>query len=127
MGIRDRPISPGSPWQNGYAERLIGTLRSECLDQMVIFSEAHLRRILSAYATYYNQARTHLALQKDAPCIEPSNDLASLSPFRSWLGCITNTSGYDFRKGQLLASEIFGNFAQFKFLHLAAGGAWQVF
>jgi transposase InsO family protein len=67
MGSRDRPISPGSPWQNGYAERLIGTLRSECLEQMVIFSEAHLRRILSAYATYYNQARTHLALQKDAP------------------------------------------------------------
>ena len=67
MGIRDRPISPGSPWQNGCAERLIGTLRCECLDQMLIFSEAHLRRILSAYAAYYNQARTHLALQKDAP------------------------------------------------------------
>ena len=67
MGIRDRPISPRSPWQNGYAERLIGTLRRECLDQMVIFGEAHLRRILSAYAAYYNQTRTHLALQKDAP------------------------------------------------------------
>src|SRR6478672_254195 len=67
MGIRDRPISPGSPWQNGYAERLIGTLRRECLDQMVIFSEMHLRRTLSAYAAYNNQARTqHLALQKDA-------------------------------------------------------------
>jgi transposase InsO family protein len=67
MGIRDRPISPGSPWQNGCAERLIGTLRRECLDRVVIFSEMHLRRILSAYAAYYNQARTHLALQKDAP------------------------------------------------------------
>jgi transposase InsO family protein len=67
MGIRDRPISPGSPWQNGIVERLIGTLRRECLDQMVICSEEHLRRILSAYAAYYNQARTHLALQKDAP------------------------------------------------------------
>jgi transposase InsO family protein len=67
MGIRDRPISPGSPWQNGIAERLIGTLRRECLDQVVIFSEMHLRRILSAYVAYYNQARTHLALQKDAP------------------------------------------------------------
>ena len=67
MGIRDRPISPRSPWQNGIAERLIGTLRRECLDQMVICGEAHLRRILSAYAAYYNQARTHLALQKDAP------------------------------------------------------------
>ena len=67
MGIRDRPISPGSPWQNGCAERLIGTLRRECLDQILIFGEAHLRRVLSAYAAYYNQARTHLALGKDAP------------------------------------------------------------
>ena len=61
MGIRDRPISPGSPWQNGTAERLIGTLRRECLDRMLIFGESHLRRVLSAYAGYYNQARTHLA------------------------------------------------------------------
>jgi transposase InsO family protein len=67
MGIRDRPTSPGSPWQNGYAERLIGTLRRECLDQMLIFGEMHLRRILSDYAAYYNQARIHLAFQKDAP------------------------------------------------------------
>ena len=67
MGIRDRPISLGSPWQNGCAERLIGTLCCECLDQVLIFGEAHLRRILSAYAAYYNQVRTHLALQKDAP------------------------------------------------------------
>jgi transposase InsO family protein len=67
MGIRDRPISPRSPWRNGIAERLIDTLRRECLDQLVIFGEAHLRRILSAYAVYHNQTRTHLALQKDAP------------------------------------------------------------
>src|SRR5262245_63989700 len=67
MGIRDRPITPASPWQNGIAERLIGTLRRERLDQMLIFGEAHLRRILSAYATYYNQTRTHLSLHKDAP------------------------------------------------------------
>jgi transposase InsO family protein len=67
MGIRDRPISPGSPWQNGIAERLIGTLRRECLDQVVVFGEAHLRRVLAAYAIYYNQTRTHLTLRKDAP------------------------------------------------------------
>jgi len=67
MGIRDRTISPSSPWQNGIAERLIGTVRRECLDQMLVFGEAHLRRILCAYATYYNQARTHIALRKDAP------------------------------------------------------------
>jgi transposase InsO family protein len=67
MGIRDRPITPASPRQNGIAECLIGTLRRECLDQIVIFGEAHLRRILSAYAAYYNRARPHLALQKDPP------------------------------------------------------------
>jgi transposase InsO family protein len=67
MGIRDRPISPGSLWQNGIAERLIGTLRRECLDRVLIVGEAHLRRVLCAYAAYYNQTRTHLFLQKDAP------------------------------------------------------------
>jgi len=67
MGIRDRPISPRSPWQNGVAERLIGTLRRECLDQLVISGEAHLRRVFAAFADYYNQTRPHLALQKDAP------------------------------------------------------------
>ena len=67
MGIRNRPISPGSPWQNGYAESLIDTLRRECLDQMLIFGEMHLRRILFDYAAYYNQARIHLALQNNAP------------------------------------------------------------
>src|SRR5260221_2249909 len=67
MGIRDRPISPGSPWQNPYVERLIGTVRRECLDRVLIFGEAHLREILSSYAAYYNEVRTHLALGKDAP------------------------------------------------------------
>ena len=67
MGIRDRPINPRSPWQNGIAERLIGTLRRECLDHVVVFGERHLRRVLSAYAAYYNQTRPHRSLQKDAP------------------------------------------------------------
>jgi transposase InsO family protein len=81
MGIRDRPISRGSPWQNGCAERLIGTLRRECLDQVAIFGEMHLRRILSAYAAHYNQARTHLALQKDAPlhrAVQRSGDIVAI-------------------------------------------------
>ena len=67
MGIRDRPASPGSPWQNPYVERLIGTVRRECLDRILIFGEAHLRRVLASYAAYYNQVRTPLALGKDAP------------------------------------------------------------
>src|SRR6202521_5200452 len=67
MGIRDRPISPRSPWQNGHVERLIGTMRRECLDRTLIFGEAHLRQILTLYASYYNESRTHLSLHKDAP------------------------------------------------------------
>jgi transposase InsO family protein len=71
MGIRDRPISPRAPWQNGHVERLIGTVRRECLDRVLIFGEAHLRRILSSYAAYYNEVRPHLALGKDAPLRRP--------------------------------------------------------
>jgi transposase InsO family protein len=67
MGIRDRPTSPRSPWQNPYAERLIGTLRRECLDHILIFGERHLRQILTLYSSYYNKTRTHLSLDKDAP------------------------------------------------------------
>src|SRR3989454_10032320 len=67
MGIRDRPIAPRSPWQNAYVERLIGTIRRECLDHIIVFGETHLRRIVGAYAAYYNESRTHRSLDKDAP------------------------------------------------------------
>jgi transposase InsO family protein len=67
MGIRDRPTAPRSPWQNGHVERLIGSIRRECLDHVVILSEAHLRRVLAAYANYYNELRTHRSLAKDTP------------------------------------------------------------
>jgi transposase InsO family protein len=61
-GIRDRPTSARSPWQNGYAERLIGSIRRECLDHVVAFGERHLRHILTSYQKYYNEVRTHLSL-----------------------------------------------------------------
>lgn len=67
MGIRDRPITPRSPWQNAYVERLIGTIRRDCLDHVLIFGEQHLRRVLELYALYYNRTRTHLGLDKDTP------------------------------------------------------------
>src|SRR5262249_48460453 len=67
MGIRYRPISPRSPWQNGYSERLIGSIRRDCLDHVVVFGERHLRHLLNSYQKYYNEARTHLSLHKDAP------------------------------------------------------------
>ena len=67
MGIRDKPIASGSPWQNGFAERRIGSIRRECVDYLVVLGEAHLRWILTKYATYYNELRTHRSLNKDAP------------------------------------------------------------
>jgi len=71
MGIRDRPITPASPWQNGFAERLIGSIRRECVDHIIVLGEAHLRRILKSYAHYYNSVRTHRSLHKDAPIFRP--------------------------------------------------------
>src|ERR1700691_934975 len=64
MGIRDKPIAPASPWQNGFVERLIGSIRRECLDHIIVSGQAHLRRILISYAAYYNSVRTHRSLQR---------------------------------------------------------------
>jgi transposase InsO family protein len=85
MGIRDHPIAPRSPLQNGHAERLIGSIRRECLDHVVVFGEGHLRRVLAAYTGYYNELRTHLSLGKDSPCHRSVQ-----------------------RRGQLVARPIFG-------------------
>ena len=71
MGIRDKPTAPASPWQNGCAERLIGTIRRECVDHIIVLGEMHLRRILKSYADYYNSVRTHRSLNKDAPVSRP--------------------------------------------------------
>jgi transposase InsO family protein len=67
MGIRDQPAAPASPWQNGFAERLIGSIRRECVDHMIVLGEVHLRRILKSYADYYNRFRAHRSLNKDTP------------------------------------------------------------
>src|SRR3979409_891121 len=64
-GTRDRPIEPRSPWQNGHTERLIGSIRQDCLDHVVVFGEGHLRHLLRSDRRYYNAARTHLSLNKD--------------------------------------------------------------
>ena len=73
MGIRDKPTAPASPWQNGFAERLIGSIRRECLDHVIVLGEVHLRRILRSYADYYNGVRTHRSLDKDAPVFSPGS------------------------------------------------------
>ena len=78
MGIRDRPITPSSPWQNAFAERLIGSIRRECVDHIVVLGEAHLRRILESYSAYYNNIRTHRSLDKDAPVSRPVQRIGSI-------------------------------------------------
>jgi putative transposase len=67
MGIQEVIAAPSSPWQNPYVERLIGSIRRECLNHVIVLGERHLRRLLTAYFIYYHGARTHLALEKDAP------------------------------------------------------------
>ena len=74
-------------------------MRRECLDRMLIFGEAHLRRILSLYAIYYNESRTHLSLHKMRHCIEQSNGQVPSLLCPSWVDCIIAARGYDFRKG----------------------------
>ena len=67
IGMKEVLTAPASPWQNAYAERVIGTIRRECLDHNIILDEQHLRRTVKRYADYYNRVRTHLSLEKDAP------------------------------------------------------------
>jgi len=80
MGIRDRPTAPRSPWQNGYCERLIGSIRQECLDHVGVFGERHLRYLLRSYANYYNQTRTHLSLNKDSPVSRAVETIGRILP-----------------------------------------------
>jgi transposase InsO family protein len=101
-GIRDRPTAPRSPWQNGYAERLIGSIRRECLDHVVVFGERHLRHVLRSYAHYYNGARTHLSWPRTRPCPEPSRPPAALFRCPSSADYTTITSGSNLREGQRL-------------------------
>jgi transposase InsO family protein len=95
MGIGDRPITARSPWQNGHVERLIGSIRRECLDHVIVFGEAHLRRILRSYADYHNRVRTHLALDKDAP-IHRASQMAQFWQSPCSVASITITFGSSF-------------------------------
>jgi transposase InsO family protein len=80
MGIRDRPTAPRSPWQNGFCERLIGSIRRECLNHIVVFGERHLRHLLRVYANYYNRTRTHLSLNKDSPASRAIESFGRILP-----------------------------------------------
>ena len=96
MGIRDKPIAAGSPWQNGYVERLIGTIRRECLDHMIVFGEAHLRRILGKYAVYYNKSRDHARWTRMPRSIARLSASASSHHDLSLAAFITNIAESEF-------------------------------
>jgi hypothetical protein len=102
MGITEVLTAPQSPWQNAFAERLIGSIRRECLDHVIVLGEKHLRRILRSYFEYYQESRTHLSLGKDAPSPGPCN-CRRLEPswrLRKLVACIIATNGV-LRKGTL--------------------------
>src|SRR5262249_37247216 len=80
MGIRDKPIAPGSPWQNAFAKRLIGSIGREFIDHVVVLAQAHLRPILQSYERYYNTVRTHRSLNKDAPVSRPVQRIGHIIP-----------------------------------------------
>ena len=91
MGIRDRPTTRASPWQNGFAERLIGSIRRECVDHIIVLSEAHLRRILKSYARCYNETRTLLALDWMRPFPARLSEPVWSGHAPSWADFITTT------------------------------------
>src|ERR1700722_7851017 len=90
-------MAPASPWQNGFAERLIGSIRRECVDYIIVLGEMHLRRVLKSYADHYNCVRTHRALNKDAPAFRPVQRTSVISS-RAILGGLHhhNTPGLKF-------------------------------
>ena len=77
MAIEEVVTAPRSPWQNAYVERIIGSIRRECLDHVIVFDERHLRRVLSAYFQYHHHSRTHLSLDKDCPEHRPIQPLSA--------------------------------------------------
>ena len=98
MGITEVITSRRAPWQNAYVERVIGSIRRECLDYVVVFNERHLRRVLSSYADYYHRTRTHLSLDKDSPVTRPVQ-----APERGKVIAIAQVGGLHYRYERLAA------------------------
>jgi putative transposase len=111
LGICEVLTAPHSPWQNPFVERLIGSIRHECLDHVLVLSEQHLRRMLTRYFAYYHHARTHLSLNKDAPARDPASGPRWA---RSWrcpksVACIIATSGAQLDRGSPAKSSRIGH------------------
>jgi transposase InsO family protein len=96
MEIRDHPTAPRSPWQNGHVERLIGSIRRESLDHLIVFGEAHLRDVLKAYVSYYNEVRTISRWIKMLRIFARPRRSAASQRYQCLAGCIINMSGFRF-------------------------------
>ena len=97
MGIRDHPVAARSAWQNGHVDRLIRSIRRECMDHFIVFGKAHLHRVLKAYATYYNRVRTHLTLARTRPNRGKSRRWVRWWPCPCSAGYIITTSDFSSR------------------------------
>jgi Integrase core domain len=113
MNIKEILSAPRSPWQRAYVERVIGSIRRECLDHVIVFNEESLRRTLRSYFSYYHRSRLHLSLDKDsrAPC----NRLAESSRFLKSVGCTIATSAspnktVDSSMGRIVSKPIDGRY-----------------
>src|ERR1700745_1374695 len=94
MGIRDKPIAPAAPWQNGFAERMIGSIRRECVDHIIVLGEVHLRRVLKSYADYYNRFRRIRLRTRMRPSLAGYSAPVSFVQAPSWADFITTTVGF---------------------------------
>jgi hypothetical protein len=94
MGVEEVVIAPRSPWQNPFVEHVVGSIRRECLDHVIVFNERHLRHVLSSYFQYYHEARTHLSLNKDCPQSRPVQppSAGKVVAFTKSAGCTTATN-----------------------------------
>jgi transposase InsO family protein len=106
MGIRDQPIAPRSPWQNGCAERLIGSIRRDCLDHVVVFGEWHLRHLLKSYQKYYNEARSTCHCRRTRQSPAPCRPSVRRWPCLYWVGRTTNISERDFPTGTMVPHRL---------------------
>ena len=104
LGIRQTKTAPRSPWQNGYAERFVGTLRREALDHVIVLGERHLLRLVRAHAAYYNEDRPHMALDRDAPIPRPVESAERRSHRRSPASCRPSSS---LREGRMTTVTAF--------------------
>jgi transposase InsO family protein len=96
LGLEEVRIAPRSPWQSPYVERLIGSVRRECLDHVIVLNQAHLHRLLRSCFSYYHRVRTHLSLDKDAPDLARCRDQQKerSSALMKWAAFIIATRGW---------------------------------